>query len=69
MSEIVTFWSDPLAKYYISAVLGLYPAARICLRAGLHPAGAVLLLVPFVGLLAWTSFLAIRPWRKGVNNG
>lgn len=64
MTDLATIWTDPLAKYYLSAVVGLYPAARICGRAGLHPAVAFLLLLPYFGLPALSVYLACKRWPK-----
>jgi hypothetical protein len=48
--------------YYWWVIIILYPAWRVCRRAGFRPWASLLLLVPYVGLLALTVFLAFKEW-------
>lgn len=61
-------WAHPLVKYYLSALVALYPAWRICRRAGFSGAAAGLLALPFFGFVILTVWLALRRWpaREGV---
>jgi hypothetical protein len=52
----------PLALQLISGILMLVPAWRIFRRAGQPPFMALLVLVPWAGLLLAVSALAFRPW-------
>ncbi len=60
------FLNDPLVKYYISAVIALYPMARIFMRAGLRPVYAVLLAVPYIGFILCLAALARLKWKAPV---
>lgn len=57
-------WKHPLVKYYVSAALIAWPAARICRRIGFSGGGAAWLSVPFVGFFLLTLWLALRPWPR-----
>lgn len=50
--------AHPLVKYYISAVLALYPAWRICRRFGVNPLLSLSLLVPFFGFVILAGLVA-----------
>jgi hypothetical protein len=51
-----------LLNYYLPALIILYPAWRICRRAGFNPLVSLLLLVPLLGLLLLTLYLAFKEW-------
>lgn len=54
--------SDPFVKYYLSALIGIYPLQRIFRRAGFAPFHAAVLLVPFLGYVIAAGMLALRKW-------
>ncbi len=58
----MTFLSDPFVKYYLSALVILYPLIRIFRRAGLPPVYAITVLVPFIGYIVAVAVLALQRW-------
>jgi len=51
-----------MMEYYIGALFLFYPAWRICRRAGFDPKLALVVLVPFVGMLILVAYLAFGNW-------
>jgi hypothetical protein len=60
--QLMETLKQPLWQQYISVALMLYPAIRLCRRAGLSPLFALLLLIPYAGLLLAAAAIAFRPW-------
>jgi hypothetical protein len=53
---------QPVWAYYMVAAFLMMPVTRIFMRAGLHPAFALLLLVPQVGYIFCAGVLALKKW-------
>jgi len=65
MTEMMAYrLADPLMQYYLYALLALYPAWRIFKRAGLPPAGALWLFLPWAGFVALAVRLAFGKWTR-----
>lgn len=62
-ADIAILLGDPVIKYYLSALLALYPVGRIYYRAGFSCAWALLLFVPLFGFLLCLMVLASRNWK------
>jgi hypothetical protein len=52
-----------ILQLLILAILLLYPAWRICQRAGLNPYLSLTILIPYIGLLVYGIILAVSDWR------
>lgn len=59
---ILDMLQQPIWAYYMVAALLMMPVTRIFMRAGLHPAYALLLLVPQVGYIFCAGALALNKW-------
>jgi len=55
-------FGQQLWTYYAVAAVLMAPVVRIFMRAGFHPAWALLLLLPVVGYIACAGVLALRKW-------
>lgn len=53
---------DITVKYYLSALLALYPMWRVHVRAGFSGVWAMMLAVPFAGVVLCLGNLALRRW-------
>ncbi|MBM3507763.1 MAG: hypothetical protein FJX64_08630 [Alphaproteobacteria bacterium] len=53
---------DDLVPNIIAVLIVLWPVWRVCRRAGIHPAWALMLFVPYAGFLLVYLMLAFRRW-------
>ncbi len=55
--------NDPvLVVPVLAGLIMLWPARRICQRAGLPAWWGLTVLIPYVGLMVYAMLLAHRPW-------
>ncbi len=55
---------DPVARYYLFALVVAVPVVQVFRRAGFRPYWAALLGVPQVGLILCLLLLALRKWPQ-----
>ncbi|MCB9947058.1 MAG: hypothetical protein H6842_04425 [Rhodospirillaceae bacterium] len=69
MAEIRAYLSTPEGLAMIYQVLALWPLWRSFARAGLRPWLSLVVLVPFLGLVAALGILAVTRWPAAAKRG
>lgn len=64
IAPLIDYAKDPLIRHYISVIMVAYPVAIIFARAGFSKAWALMLFIPYIGIVLCAGYLALSRWPQ-----